>query len=214
MRRAERGPDPDATTRVLVFARAPVPGQVKTRLIPALGAEGAARLHQRLTEALLDLLAASDRIAVELWAAPDASHPFFVQAARRWPVTVHEQRGDDLGERLALAAASALRRARAVLLIGADCPEMSLDYLAEAERRLEHQDAVIGPAQDGGYVLLGLRRFAPSLFAQIPWGGEMVAALTMARLDRLGWRWSALPPLRDIDRPEDLAQIPARLWQG
>jgi rSAM/selenodomain-associated transferase 1 len=195
-------------TRVLVFARAPVPGQVKTRLTPALGPDGAARLHRRLTEALLTRLAALAAMPVELWATPDPAHPFFVSAAQRWPVTVHQQQGDDLGERLATAASAALTRADAVVLIGTDCPELSNDYLCLAAQQLQSHDAVIGPAHDGGYVLLGLKRAAPSLFSRMPWGSAQVAALTIQRMQRLGWTWLELPTLHDIDRPEDLAHLP------
>lgn len=202
------------TTRVLVFARAPTPGCVKTRLIPALGAEGAARLYRRLMVDQLERAAACDGMPIELWVTPDPAAPFFVTAAQRWPLSLHQQQGADLGERLARAASAALGRAAAVLLIGTDCPELSSDYLGLAQERLQDQDAVIGPAQDGGYVLLGLRRMAPILFAGIPWGGDQVAAETMARLDRLGWRWSTLPRLHDIDRPEDLIHLPEGLLEG
>jgi rSAM/selenodomain-associated transferase 1 len=195
--------------RLLVFGRAPVAGQVKTRLIPALGAEGAARLHRRLMEDVVDRLCASGLAAVELWVTPDASHPCFARLAARWPLDVQVQQGEDLGMRLAHAARSALARAEAVVLIGTDCPELSPDYLAAAMERLEHRDAVLGPALDGGYVLLGLRHMADALFEGMPWGSDRVAELTGRRLDALGWSWSRLPPLRDIDRPEDLAYLPA-----
>ena len=195
--------------RILVFGRAPVAGEAKTRLIPALGAEGAARLHQRLLEDSVGRLCTAGLAKVELWVTPDAGHPCFVELAARWPLDLHVQEGQDLGARLAYAARSALTRAAAVILVGSDCPELSADYLGAALAALAHQDAVLGPALDGGYVLLGLRSMDDTLFERMPWGSDRVAELTGQRLDALGWRWSRLAPLRDIDRPEDLVYLPA-----
>ncbi len=197
--------------RLLVFGRAPVAGQVKTRLIPALGAEGAARLHRQLTEDIVERLCASGLVAVELWVTPDPSHPCFARLAARCVLDVYVQQGEDLGTRLAHAARSALTRADAVILIGTDCPDLSPNYLGAAIARLEHEDAVLGPALDGGYVLLGMRRTADALFERVPWGSDRVAEITGLRLDALGWRWSRLQPLRDIDHPDDLAYLPAGL---
>ena len=137
--------------------------------------------------------------------------PLFRWLAARWPLDLHIQVGQDLGARLAHAARSALTRAAAVILVGADCPELSPDYLGAALAALEQQDAVLGPALDGGYVLLGLRAVDDTLFERMPWGSDRVAALTGQRLDALGWRWSSLACLRDIDRPEDLVHLPAAL---
>jgi hypothetical protein len=201
--------EPALDVRILVFGRAPVAGEVKTRLIPALGAEGAARLHRRLMEDSVGRFCASGLARVELWVTPDAGHPSFVELAARWPLDIHVQEGQDLGARLAHAARSALTRAEAVILVGTDCPDLSPDYLGAALAGLEHQDAILGPALDGGYVLLGLRSMDDTLFERMPWGSDRVAELTGQRLDALGWHWSRLAPLRDIDRPEDLAYLPA-----
>jgi rSAM/selenodomain-associated transferase 1 len=201
--------DPLGTNRVLVFARAPVPGQVKTRLIPALGADGAAALHRRLTEAQLERLCADPIGPIELWTTPDTEHPFFADQARRWPIERYLQLGDDLGARMQHAAAQGLTRADAVILVGTDCPGLDADYVGAAAERLCSDDAVLGPAEDGGYVLLGLRRAEPLLFTGIPWGTADVAALTRQRLTKLGWRWSELGALADVDRPEDLSQLAA-----
>lgn len=199
---------PSLDARLLVFARAPVAGQVKTRLIPALGAEGAARLYGRLAADLLRDLDAWGLAPVELWVTPDAGHPLFDRLAARWRLTQHRQEGEDLGARLAHAARTALTRSEAIVLLGTDCAELSADYLGAALGLLRDHDAVLGPALDGGYVLLGLRQVASELFEQMPWGSDRVADLTRRRLDRLGWRWRELHPLRDIDRPEDLVHLP------
>ncbi|MFE8032453.1 TIGR04282 family arsenosugar biosynthesis glycosyltransferase [Thiohalocapsa marina] len=194
--------------RVLVFAKAPVAGEAKTRLMPALGADGAARLAERLTMQTFDMLSASGLGPIELWCAPDVRHPLFTQAAGRHGWALHPQRGRDLGERL-WSAASHLPGG--LLMLGTDCPALTGDHLRQALACLSSQDAVLGPAEDGGYVLLGLRRAHASLFTDMPWSSDQVAAITRERLRRLGWTWSELAPLPDIDRPEDLARLPDAL---
>jgi len=197
--------------RIQLFAKAPLVGGAKTRLIPALGAAGAARLHERLLRETLARLAPARLAPVELWCAPDCDHPVFVELAARYALSLRQQHGDDLGEGLQHAAADALsfgpEAAEMVLLVGCDCPDLDAGYAAEALEALADHDAVLGPAADGGYVLLGLRRTAPALFRAMPWGGERVAALTRARMRSLGWRWRELAVLRDLDRPEDLVLL-------
>jgi len=160
-----------------------------------------------LTEQQIERLCANLVGPVELWVTPDAGHPFFAEQARRWPIGLHRQQGNDLGERLYHASEQALDRADAVILVGTDCPGLDAAYASAAVQRLETDDAVLGPALDGGYVLLGLRRTDPTLFSSMPWGTDQVAAITRRRLGQLGWRWSELNALRDIDRPEDLAHL-------
>jgi len=194
--------------RILVFAKAPVPGACKTRLIPALGAEGAAALYRELLEGTLARLAPARIAPLELWCAPDTGHWAFQDLAARWDLSLHDQQGGDLGERMLHAATDALLRVEAAVLIGSDCPGLGPAQIASALTALlaqPQQDAVLGPAEDGGYVLLGLRQPARELFTGMPWGGDQVAALTRARLAGLGWRWWELAPLADVDRPEDLA---------
>ncbi len=106
------------------------------------------------------------------------------------------------------AAASALGDSDAVVLVGADCPGLGLDYMRRALDCLEQgADAVVGPAEDGGYVLLGLKRAAPELFHDMPWGSDQVLTKTRQRLRKLGWRWLELSVLWDLDRPEDLERL-------
>jgi len=179
----------DTRTRVLVFAREARPGRVKTRLMPLLGAHGAARLHARLVAHALGTAREARLGAVELW------------GTRR-------QRGADLGERMHHAFAHGLRRAARVVLIGADCPVLGAADLRRATRWLAGgADAVFAPAEDGGYALIALRRVSPRLFAGIDWGGPRVMAQTRERLAALGWRWRELPEVWDVDRPEDVARL-------
>lgn len=191
--------------RLLVFAKAPVPGQVKTRLIPALGATKSAELHTRLCIATLDK--AAGLAPVDLWGSPDTKHAFFSACRATYGVDLRVQRGADLGARMANAMNVALATARYAVLIGTDCPQLTRDDLKEAFQTLDEGcDAVLGPAMDGGYVLIGLARPAPRVFKDIDWGSDRVLAQTRARLAEATLTWRELPPRRDVDRPEDLAE--------
>lgn len=195
---------------VLVFAKAPVPGTVNTRLAPVLGADGAAELHRRLTRQSVATALRAGVGPVTLCCAPDTGHPFFRRLERRLGVSLQPQRGADLGERMADALDRALKRRRAAILIGADCPELDADYLRSAARLLTREalPVVLGPALDGGYVLIGASRMDPSLFQGVPWGEAGVLSATRARLRALGWAFGELAVLADIDRPEDLKGAP------
>jgi uncharacterized protein len=197
-----------ASCAVLVFARAPVPGRAKTRLIPALGAAGAAALAARLTGHALAVAKRARLGPVELWGSPDASHPFFAACARRYGVALHAQGRGDLGERMHRALARALAHGGRALLIGSDVPALTPAYLRAAARALRRSDVVLGPAQDGGYVLIGLKRPERSLFEGVSWGGASVLRQTRRRVARAGLRRSELAPLADVDTPEDLNRLP------
>ncbi len=136
---------------------------------------------------------------------PDVDHEFFAAMAGG-TMTLHKQEGTDLGERMYNGAARALdeRGADAVVIIGTDCPALDVAYLRGALEKLRDHDAVIGPAEDGGYGLIGLRRADPGVFAGIEWGTDTVCAETCRRFNAAGLFWSLLPRLWDVDRPEDL----------
>ena len=185
---------------IIVFARAPVLGRVKTRLVPALGEWRTLLLHRRLLGHALRTARASGCGPVELYAT--GRHSLLRRRALRL------QRGADLGERMHDAFTRGLRRHRRVVLIGTDSPALAARDLRRADRLLRGgHDAVIAPAEDGGYALIGLHRTSRALFEGIAWGGPQVYAETRRRLDCLGWRWRALRPVPDIDRPADLAQL-------
>ncbi len=190
--------------RILIFAKAPEPGYAKTRLIPALGAEGAAELYKVLLKQTIEWAVEANLSPVQLWCAPHSAHAFFQSLARQYDVSLHEQSGADLGERMCRAADFALNRSEMALLIGGDCPLLSSVHLLQSLQWLkEGNNAVVGPAEDGGYVLLGLRQNARALFEDMPWGGDQVLKLTRKRLAELQWRWQELEPLWDLDRPAD-----------
>ena len=198
--------------RVIVFARAPEPGKVKTRLIPALSAAGAAELHRRLVRHSLGAATEARLGPVELWCAPDTGDPFFRECERRLGVSLSAQGGGDLGARMRRAFESALARAGRAILVGSDIPALSAQYLRDADQALVRgNEVVIGPAEDGGYVLIGLSRSDPELFRDIPWGGPEVMAETRRRIASLAWRLSELPVLWDVDRPEDLGRLPQEM---
>ena len=193
---------------IIVFAKAPVPGQVKTRLAESLGASGAARLYERLAFRTLQISFNSGVGPVALWCAPAADHPFFKRCADHFKMELRTQPQGDLGRRMAGAFQETLNGVTAVLLIGTDCPSLTEDDLREAALAVEKgADAVIGPTEDGGYVLMGLRTLASPLFDSVPWGTEKVLAKTRHRLRKLGWRWHELPVRWDVDRPEDVKRM-------
>ena len=203
----------DTVCPVMVFAKAP--GEAKTRLIPALGAAGAGALHRRLVMHCLRAARDSRLGPVELWCAPDTSDPFFRECERRLGISLWAQGEGDLGARMQRAFESALVHAARAILIGSDIPALSAQYLRDAERALAGgDDVVIGPAEDGGYVLVGLSHCDPELFRGIPWGGPRVLPETRRRIAALGWRLSELPALLDIDRPEDLERLPQEMRES
>ena len=191
----------DAPSRIVLFARYPVPGLANTRLIPTLGADGAARLHRRLTERTLRTMRASGLpFAVRVTGAP-------LDDFAGWlgdDVALEEQGEGGLGERLA-------RVEPPVILLGADLPELAPHHLTAAAEALRQAPAAIGPARDGGYWCLALREPAPFLFTDMAWGSEHVARETIRRLETHGWAYRVLAELTDCDRPEDLARFPELL---
>lgn len=197
---------------IAVFARAPVPGCSKTRLIPALGAAGAARVQRRLTLHALATTCSAGLGQVVLHAAPDERHRFFRALREHCAVALCSQSGGDLGARMAAAFAA---QGGPLLLVGSDCPVLQAEHLMAAATTLAalpstaegENAAVFIPAEDGGYVLVGLRFAEPRLFVDIDWGSARVMAQTRRRLRDLGIPWVELPVLWDVDRPSDLLRL-------
>jgi rSAM/selenodomain-associated transferase 1 len=193
--------------RIVIFAKAPVPGRVKTRLIPALGEAGAARLAARMLDLALEQALAADVGPVELCMGPAPDSPEWAGIALPPGIEVSDQGEGDLGERMARAARRTLARGEVVLLTGTDCPDLTAERLRVAAAHLSGHDAVLYRAEDGGYPLLGLRAFDASLFENVPWSTPAVADLTLERLAAPGWRVWVGETLRDIDEPADLAWL-------
>jgi len=197
---------PDA--RILLFAKAPVAGEVKTRLEPELGNEGSLALHQAMTTRVIALLQSQSIAPWELWVSSDRSEEFFLSICNKKEIKI--QTGADLGRKMAHASALSLAGdgVNSVLIIGSDCPSYDAEYLAEAIECLQSgSDVVLGPAEDGGYVLVGMNAPYSGLFDGIDWGTERVLAQTQANIRSLGLISSSLQPLWDVDRPEDLARL-------
>lgn len=191
---------------ILVFARAPVPGRCKTRLIPHLGRLGAARLHRQLTERAVATAAASGA-AVELWCTPHTGHGGFHRLRRAYGLRLRRQAVGDLGAKMAGAIGQALRRgATSCVVIGTDCPNLGVGDLRQAFAALANHDAVLQPATDGGYVLIGARRLPAGALRSIRWSSGKELAQTRARLARFGLAWHELPARCDLDTPADYRQ--------
>jgi len=197
---------PRDAMRIAVFAKAPVAGSVKTRLAGVLGDEAAAALHCELVRRALATALESGVGDVELWCAPNMSHPFFASCAAEYPVQLRRQSGVDLGERMRRAFECAAAADHPLLLIGSDCPALDGRTLRTAASSLSSHDAVIVPAEDGGYVLVGIAGSPRGIFDGVAWGAPTVMAQTRARLEASGLRWCELDTLWDVDRPEDYAR--------
>ncbi|NDP41447.1 MAG: DUF2064 domain-containing protein [Aromatoleum sp.] len=206
---ARKSESPMPAPTLQIFAKDPLPGAVKTRLAAVIGTEAAAEVYRRLVERTL-ATAVSARAAgvigrIELWCAPAADRPAFAGWRDRFGVALMQQTGNELGTRMRAALDSALARGSPALLIGTDCPALDVAYLAAAAAALAAHDAVFGPAEDGGYVLVGLAR-SGDVFSGIAWSSPGVMAATRANLASARMTWRELPTLWDVDTPEDLAR--------
>jgi len=201
---------PMKRARIVVFAKAPAPGKVKTRLVPALGEEGAAQLARRMLEDTWREAAAVHVADAELCVDPEPGSEAWSAQLPQGAVTVTTQGEGDLGERLSRAAERVLGGGQRVLLIGTDYPGLTTRRLVDACLELESHETVIHPTFDGGYALLGLNRFDPSIFSGIEWSTSSVARETMGRIKALGWSCHLGATLQDIDEPEDLEALNRR----
>ena len=189
--------------QIAIFAKAPVAGYAKTRLIPLLGPQGAADLQALLVRRTLETAMKSSLRPVSLWCAPDQSHDLFGSLGDEFSIDAHPQIGGDLGARM-LNAFGELTPKGPALLIGTDCPALTAEHLECCASALrEGADAVFIPAEDGRYALIGLKKPAPQLFEDIPWGTSQVMARTRDRLRELRLRVFEGPELWDIDTPAD-----------
>lgn len=199
---------PDAV--LMIFCKAPVPGQVKTRLIPELTAKQAAELHIELSLKTLQKATLSGLCQVQLWCTPTIDHDFFTASAASYPLVLQLQKGVNLGERMHHAFCSSLNTYPRALLMGCDCPSLTERDLEVALTAL-HQDneVVLAPAEDGGYVLIGLCHPQPELFDNMPWGSAQVLDQTRSRIAHSKLRHHELNEQWDLDTPKDLERYRA-----
>jgi len=198
--------EPAGPTMLVLFTRFPVAGQTKTRLIPALGPEGAAQLHREMTEHTLMRLrrtSVQNHLIFEIRFTGGSASDM-----RHWlgrSLNFRAQAEGDLGRRLSVAAEEGFARgARAVVIVGADCPNLDTSHVEMAINKLREHPVVFGPASDGGYYLVGMNRPLPRLFEEIPWGTGRVLADSIARAQELKAEPFLLPELQDVDEPKDL----------
>lgn len=199
--------------RLVVFAKAPVAGFSKTRLIPALGPQGAADLARRMLDHAVQQAVAAQICSVELCVTPDVNDAVFVALSLQYGTALTPQGEGDLGERMHRAFERLLREHPAAILIGTDAPAIDAPMLRAAHAALACHDAVFVPAADGGYALVGLRRPVPALFSGVPWSTAAVMQETRRKAQDAGITWLELEPVHDIDEPPDLVHLPTH-WVG
>lgn len=191
--------------KILIFAREPIQGRVKTRLASDIGDQAAMRIHQEMVNITTEMVSNSNLAEFELYVSGDTEHPFFKSLADQHGIRVRSQKGKDLGERMYHALKQSLNHASFCILIGTDCPVMTAEYLKQAFHALENGlDAVLGPAEDGGYVLIGASRVDASWFKNIEWGSQHVLAQSRERLKACNAIYEELQPLWDVDQIDDL----------
>lgn len=199
-------------TVLMIFCKAPVPGQVKTRLSPPLTAAQAAGIHIELSETTLKRATQGRLCPVQLWCAPSIDDDFFSASAAAYGLALRQQQGSDLGERMHRAFESALATYSHALLMGCDCPSLTGPDLEQAVTALrQDHDLVLAPAEDGGYVMIGLNRPCPELFTDMHWGTSQVLEQTRTRIKQLHFRHHELEEQWDVDTVEDLARYRASL---
>ena len=187
-----------------MFAKTPLSGHVKTRLAADIGNQAALDVYKQLLEKTLHTVVSSKLSPVELWLDSDNQDIWLQDSINRLAVPVQQQSGIDLGERMASAFEKTLGDADFCVLIGTDCPLLDMSYLSDACAALHSGiEIVIGPAEDGGYVLIGLRNCKPELFASIDWSTSAVMQQTLQTIDDQQWQHKELPVLWDIDRLAD-----------
>jgi rSAM/selenodomain-associated transferase 1 len=189
------------TARLCIFARTPELGRVKQRLAREIGAEAALAAHEALLRRIVEHSAGSERYRVELWLTNLAVPlPDWLKGCS---LELHEQESGDLGQRMLSAVESALAAGSACILVGSDCPDIDATYVESAIEALTRADVVFGPAEDGGYGLVGMKRPIPEIFAESKWGDSRVLARALERAERAGVSVALLPEIYDVDELAD-----------
>ena len=199
------------STALIIFAKAPVPGEVKTRLCPPLDEEEAASLHGSLVLDAIERTKGLQGITLYVAGAPDLEHPFFKVLEGRYGAKLLLQRGPDLGARMKQAMQDAFGLgAKEVLLTGTDLPGLPRAQLVQALALIKRHEVVLGPTADGGYYLIGLRKMLPDLFQGVVWSTGSVFAETKKKIEGAGLSLGLLPACRDLDTLDDLKHFVAQ----
>ena len=190
-------------SRILVFSKPPLPGKCKTRLIPYLGEQGAARLQENLIKKIIADLVTFKLCPIEIWQSEQTDY-FTSHYKTHKEIAIYTQDGIDLGVRMENAIQESLKRAERIILIGSDCVLYSKSYLSIALKTLGNNQVVLGPAKDGGYVLIGVKQIHPTLFSNIEWGSDNVLDITVHKIQEANLEFELLSELWDIDTESDI----------
>lgn len=203
---------------IQIFFKAPIEGKVKTRLIPKVGLSNSVIIHMRLCEQVIQCVAGyaekSEDVAVQFWVDLDIGHAFVQENAARYGIDVFQQKGNDLGERMQSAMTSGLMLADQVVIVGGDCFSLCDQYLAQAFEMLENKDVVFGPADDGGYILIGSHGLEEGFFSEVQWGESTVLASSIDCVHQSGKTHGLLEERWDIDTWEDIQRNAPQLLEG
>lgn len=199
--------------RLIIFAKAPIPGECKTRLIPLLGETASAELYKQLSIHCLSQFNETCEADILLQVYPDTSHAFIKQLKQQFNTSLSAQIGNNLGDRMFHAICESLESYNQCVLIGTDCPEIDSAYVNQAFTALQSSDIVLGPADDGGYVLIGANKIRPELFQDIEWSTENVLQQQVSNCIKHNYSYQLLATLWDLDQPQDYIQHQQRLKQ-
>jgi len=189
--------------QLIVFIKAPIPGQCKTRLIPYMSAQAASEFYMSLVRSCLDNIKSLDNTDIAIYTYPDLNHPFISEIKQKYAREINLQKGDDLGERMHHALQHSLKNYSKAVLIGTDCPVMDKDYIEQAFNQLNKHEMVYGPSEDGGYVLVGATQVSDAVFSNINWGTDKVLEQSLQNINATNYNVHILATLWDIDTPED-----------
>lgn len=197
---------------LIIFAKTPIPGNVKTRLQPPLSQEEASRLYRGFVLDLIRATGSLKGVTRMLGCSPNHHNPFFLSIANRYNIELVDQRGKDLGERMENALKDRIHQGfSSVVMMGTDSPTLPIDFIRKAFDLLRAHEVVVGPSHDGGYYLVGFRKNIPPLFNSMPWGSDRVFSATLERINHLKLKCALLPFWYDVDTPADLKLLAAHL---
>ena len=191
-------------TLIQIFTRTPIEGEVKTRLIPELGAQGTCELHKRMTLHTLQV-ATHAAPAVQIWCTPDINHPFLANLSQAHEIKM--QIGESLADRMSCSLTDGLEKYKKVILVGCDCPVIDEATLVRAISILDQHNYVFIPVEDGGFALIGSVLFSPQIFQNVPWNSNLVMSQIRENLKKFHYSWAELPTLWDVDEFVDYKRL-------
>lgn len=197
--------------QLIIFAKSPVSGKCKTRLIPLLGEQAANDFYKELLLHTITIASQLNDIDIAVYAYPDTQHEFLQELAKEYSCSLHSQQGNNLGDRMHNAMQHSLQNHTQCVLIGSDCPSITPVYIQRAFNSLNSHTITIGPAKDGGYVLIGACEIQPDIFSNTEWSSGRVLQQCISNIERLDLRYELLETLWDIDTPNDFIQNQSKI---